>query len=207
MWAIRRLTAYRETKRLGRMRYRCGVMWLDRKLIDYLPPVLQQTREMQAVMEGEQPAVAGLWDAWKTVLDALFVRYANEQGLARWERMLGIRPRGTDSMEVRRVAVLARLNEQLPFTERTLRLMLDGVCGPGGYTLEIIYSEYRVFVRVHLWEKRAMDEAAALLGRVVPANMVIDLGLRYNTHRMLRPRPHRMLRGTTHRALREEVLA
>ena len=48
-------------------------MWLDRKLIDYLPPVLQQTREMQAVMEGEQPAVAGLWDAWKTVLDALFV--------------------------------------------------------------------------------------------------------------------------------------
>jgi hypothetical protein len=207
MWAIRRLTAYRETKRLGRMRYRCGVMWLDRKLIDYLPPVLQQTREMQAVMEGEQPAVAGLWDAWKTVLDALFVRYANEQGLARWERMLGIRPRGTDSMEVRRVAVLARLNEQLPFTERTLRLMLDGVCGPGGYTLEIIYREYRVFVRVHLWEKRAMDEAAALLGRVVPANMVIDLGLRYNTHRMLRPRLHRMLRGTTHRALREEVLA
>lgn len=189
------------------MRYRCGVMWLDRKLIDYLPPVLQQTREMQAVMEGEQPAVAGLWDAWKTVLDALFVRYANEQGLARWERMLGIRPRGTDSMEVRRVAVLARLNEQLPFTERTLRLMLDAVCGPGGYTLEIIYREYRVFVRVHLWEKRAMDEAAALLGRVVPANMVIDLGLRYNTHRMLRPRLHRMLRGTTHRALREEVLA
>ena len=192
---------------MGLMRYRCGVMWLDRKLIDYLPPVLQQTREMQAVMEGEQPAVAGLWDAWKTVLDALFVRYANEQGLARWERMLGIRPRGTDSMEVRRVAVLARLNEQLPFTERTLRLMLDGVCGPGGYTLEIIYREYRVFVRVHLWEKRAMDEAAALLGRVVPANMVIDLGLRYNTHRMLRPRLHRMLRGTTHRALREEVLA
>ena len=192
---------------MGRMRYRCGVMWLDRKLIDYLPPVLQQTREMQAVMEGEQPAGAGLWDAWKTVLDALFVRYANEQGLARWERMLGIRPRGTDSMEVRRVAVLARLNEQLPFTERTLRLMLDGVCGPGGYTLEIIYREYRVFVRVHLWEKRAMDEAAALLGRVVPANMVIDLGLRYNTHRMLRPRLHRMLRGTTHRALREEVLA
>lgn len=192
---------------MGRMRYRCGVMWLDRKLIDYLPPVLQQTREMQAVMEGEQPAVAGLWDAWKTVLDALFVRYANEQGLARWERMLGIRPRGTDSMEVRRVAVLARLNEQLPFTERTLRLMLDGVCGPGGYTLEIIYREYRVFVRVHLWEKRAMDEAAALLGRVVPANMVIDLGLRYNTHRMLRPRLHRMLRGTAHRALREEVLA
>ena len=192
---------------MGWMRYRCGVMWLDRKLIDYLPPVLQQTREMQAGMEGEQPAVAGLWDAWKTVLDALFVRYANEQGLARWERMLGIRPRGTDSMEVRRVAVLARLNEQLPFTERTLRLMLDGVCGPGGYTLEIIYREYRVFVRVHLWEKRAMDEAAALLGRVVPANMVIDLGLRYNTHRMLRPRLHRMLRGTTHRALREEVLA
>ena len=192
---------------MGWMRYRCGVMWLDRKLIDYLPPVLQQTREMQAVMEGEQPAVAGLWDAWKTVLDARFVRYANEQGLARWERMLGIRPRGTDSMEVRRVAVLARLNEQLPFTERTLRLMLDGVCGPGGYTLEIIYREYRVFVRVHLWEKRAMDEAAALLGRVVPANMVIDLGLRYNTHRMLRPRLHRMLRGTTHRALREEVLA
>ena len=192
---------------MGRMRYQCGVMWLDRKLIDYLPPVLQQTREMQAVMEGEQPAVAGLWDAWKTVLDALFVRYANEQGLARWERMLGIRPRGTDSMEVRRVAVLARLNEQLPFTERTLRLMLDGVCGPGGYTLEIIYREYRVFVRVHLWEKRAMDEAAALLGRVVPANMVIDLGLRYNTHRMLRPRPHRILRGTAHRALREEVLA
>ena len=45
-----------------------------------------------------------------------------------------------------------------------------------------IYREYRVFVRVHLWEKRAMDEAAALLGRVVPANMVIDLGPVSYTH-------------------------
>lgn len=89
-------------------------MWLDRKLIDYLPPVLQQTREMQAVMEGEQPAVAGLWDAWKTVLDALFVRYANEQGLARWERMLGIRPRRDRQHGSAAVAVLARLNETAP---------------------------------------------------------------------------------------------
>nr|WP_303791274.1 hypothetical protein [Anaerotruncus colihominis] len=53
----------------------------------------------------------------------------------------------------------------------------------------------------------APDAGRRLLSRVVPANMVIDLELRYNTHRMLRPRLHRMLRGTTHRALREEVLA
>lgn len=188
------------------MRYRCGVMWLDRKLIDYLPPVLQQTREMQAVMEGEQPAVAGLWDAWKTVLDALFVRYANEQGLARWERMLGIRPRGTDSVEARRAAVLARLNEQLPFTERTLRLMLDGVCGPDGYTLVVITSVFTVNVKVALTVKKQAEIISEMLERVLPCNMAFTVEIIYNTWVKVKPFTWGALNAFTWREIKEEVL-
>lgn len=178
---------------------------MDRKLADYLPPVLSGIRELAAVMDAEQPEAEALWAAMKTVLDAGFVETADSRGLARWERMLGIRPKGRDTLEIRRTRIIARLNERLPYTLLALKRMLTAICGADGYTVKLECTAYYLRVRVAVNRLECMEEVQRLLDRVVPANMVTAVEPDYNTHEDLGRYTHRQLGTYTHRELREKI--
>lgn len=75
---------------------------LDRKLIDYLPPVLQNVAEFAAITDAEQPEIEAAWDALGLVMDNQFIDSATEQGVALWERELGITPLASDTLADRK---------------------------------------------------------------------------------------------------------
>lgn len=177
---------------------------MDRKLIDYLPTVLAETREMAAIMAAEQPEVEALWEALRVVLDAGFVQTAGSQGISRWERIIGIRPKGTDTLDVRRIRILTRMNERLPYTMRVLCQMLAAICGPDGFWVRLYADRYHLRVRVALTQLESYNDVRAMLRRVVPANIQLDLAPDYNTHGDLRPYTHRRLTNHTHKGLRED---
>ena len=93
---------------------------MERNMLDYLPDALRPYRELRAMAAGWQALFDGLWRAADQALDDQFVTTAGEYGLSRWESMLGIRAKGTESLDKRRARVLSRLLEQLPFTMRGL---------------------------------------------------------------------------------------
>lgn len=177
-----------------------------RRLIGYLPPVLSKTCEMSAIMAAEQPEMETAWDMWRQVLHNAFVQTADARGLARWEKVMGILPKAQDTTEQRRLQVLTRLNEKLPYTVRVLHQMLTACCGPDGYRLSVSTGEYQVVVQIELAAKEHFTEVQAMLERVVPANMRLLLDLRYNTYGDLRGRIYADLGRVKYRDLREEAL-
>ena len=46
---------------------------MDRKLLDYLPPVLREVMEMQAINAANEPEIAIAWDAITLVLANQFL--------------------------------------------------------------------------------------------------------------------------------------
>ena len=86
---------------------------MERKLTDYLPDTLRGYREFAAIADGQQWLYDGLWEAVDRALDDQFVPSAGEYGLSRWESILGIYAKGTDTAEERRTRILLRLSEQL----------------------------------------------------------------------------------------------
>ena len=85
-------------------------------LLGYLPDVLKDTKEMQAIMAAEMPEIQALWQACEDVLNDQFIVEATENGVARREKMLGISPFATDTLDDRKFRILSRYNEQLPYT-------------------------------------------------------------------------------------------
>lgn len=144
---------------------------MERKLLDYLPPVLKEAREMRAIMEAEQPEAEACWDALQRTLNNLFVRTGDEAGLARWERLLAIRPKGRETLDERKLHVLARLNERLPYTIRALRGMLSNLCGDRFLAAEVYPDEYRLEVEIEAGAQALFSLVRELLERVVPANL------------------------------------
>lgn len=179
---------------------------MDRELIDYLPDFLKEFREFKELMRAEQPEIELLWNYIDKVLNDYFIEDARESGIKRFETILSIKPKDTDSLEDRRFRIMARWNEQLPYTMNVLRMQLEKLCGADGYKVELKNNEYTLIVRVALVAKNNYNDVKSYLERMTPANMVIDLSLLYNQYKNFKDYTYKQLKTKTYKQLREEAI-
>jgi hypothetical protein len=181
---------------------------MDREinLLNYLPSVMQEFKEFKVLAEAENPEVSALWSVLEDIMNDQFINDSTENGVKRWETILKIIPKGTDSLDVRKFRILTRLNEKLPYTFTALEQQLVTLCGADRFSLELNNGTYTLTVRVELAAKGKFDEVNELLKRTVPANIVIDLSLLYNQQSVLSGFTHGQLSAYTHNQLRIEVI-
>lgn len=180
-------------------------MATDRKLINYLPHFMQEYVEMQKIMEAEQPEVDLLWNAVENALANQFILEASESGVKRWESMLGVSPKDTDSLDERKFRILTLLNQEIPYTLRKLEQALTNLCGEKGFSIVVTAAEYHIEVRLALTNKNNYQEVVDVLKKMVPANMTQYVQIMYNTHNVLMQFTHEYLSAYTHEQLRNEV--
>ena len=72
---------------------------MRKKLQDYLPPILLKTYEFPLLCETEQPEIDRLHDAADAVLDAQFLSTAGEYAIQRYEKIFGVVPQDTDTLD------------------------------------------------------------------------------------------------------------
>jgi hypothetical protein len=143
-------------------------------LIDYLPPFLQGYREMQAIMTAENPEFQAVSDEGQVVLDNTFILYCNEDGIARFERMLGIYPLPSDPLEARQSRVLTRWNDTVPYTMKSFISKLAALQGNGNIQITIFKDQYKIKVVTHLEKQGQQDDLAYLFKTVLPCNLVVE---------------------------------
>ncbi len=168
--------------------------------------MIREIQEFGQLAQAEQPEVALLWQAVADVLDDQFVPTAKEGGIKRWESMLQIQPMTSNTLDERRFRILTRLNQRLPYTWNGLRQQLSTLCGADGYTLELQHEAYTVKVRVALKAKANYGDVDHLLERMLPANLVIDLSLKYNQHMNFTRITHAAMKRYKQEQLRNEVV-
>lgn len=149
----------------------------ERRLLDYLPPVVRQVLDFQQINAATEPEIRLAWQALSRVQGNQFLAEADAAGLGVWERELGLFPKAGDSLAVRRARILAAWLRKPPYTLRWLRSWLDGLGGPeghseavDGYTLNVqldydLLPEPEVLLR----------DIKTMLRALRPANMVIEL--------------------------------
>jgi len=149
----------------------------------------------------EQPEFDRGWEALYFCLDEQFVMTASEQSISRFERIVGISPRPTDTLDDRRFAILAAMANEIPYTIRWLRARLYALLGDK-IELDLDHDNYHLQARIALQAKRQFDLVLNLLRRVVPANITLDASLDYRRHGMLTRFRHRELKPYTHEQIR-----
>lgn len=180
---------------------------MDRTLIEYLPDIMRDYEEMKQIMQVEQPVIEALWKACDELLNEAYVQTETEVGAARWEKILDIQPKDNDDLNTRNFRIRGRLVEDLPYTDRVFTRQLAALCGEKGYTKEIMNQNgLTMKIRVALTAKELKDEVEKLADRVVPANILLDIQLMYNTHKMLKKYTHRQLVEMRHSQIKETVL-
>lgn len=137
-------------------------------LAGYLPPFLREYREMQALMQAEDAEFSSLQSALQGMLDHLFIQTADENMLARYEKIMGVRPAAGESMKTRRLRLLlasgrmerftiARLIETAAQLGETVEAELLAGCkialefiAADAENIEILLEEFRASLPAHL---------------------------------------------------------
>ena len=176
-------------------------------ILSYLPEVLSSAECMKAISAAQNPKLSSAYEDIDMLLDNQFIISANIDGIKRWEQILGISPKATNTLQDRRFRVLSRLNSKLPYTYKRLQEQLEILCPDGGYELDLDAGGATLRIRVALAAKEQFAEVEKLAARQVPANLVLDISLLYNTHYVLAAATHQALAGYTHTQLREELIS
>ena len=152
---------------------------MDRRLLDYLPPVLREVSDFQSINEANEPEIRAAWDALARVLDNQFLETADARGVAVWEKELRLYPKDTDTLDGRKARIKAIWNARLPYSLLWLDGWLDGLCGAGGHEQSV--KDYTLTVHLKhdtvLKSGSSAAEIAAMLPAYVPANLLIDMYL------------------------------
>lgn len=172
----------------------------------YLPEVLKNVRELDAIMDAENPEIEDLWQACEDCMNDQFISEATENGIERREKMLGITPFATDTLDDRRFRLLSRYMEDIPYTRKSLINMLTSLCGEGGYQIVFSTGTFTVSVKVALTVKKQADSVRELLARILPYNMTFTVELLYNTWGQIKAYTWGELKQLTWREIKEEVL-
>ena len=144
-------------------------------LLSYLPPVIQELEEFKQIMNTESEEFNILVKEYQNLLSDQFVHEATENGLSRWEKILGINPKPTDTLESRRWEILNRLNIKIPYTGIMLKNKLYAIYGDS-YTIKLISDTYTIQIRVpQELSDTEIRSTYTMLEVIVPANMIIDI--------------------------------
>lgn len=176
------------------------------ELHNYWPEFMTELKEFKALALAEQPEITAAQLVVRQIPDDFFVETLTEAGAERWEKMLGLTMAGDWAIEDRRFRIMTWFTEQAPFTFRRLKELLGTLCGEDGFTMSRDANMRSLIVRLAMTAKQNYRDVEALLERIVPANMTIDLSLLYNQYGLLAGLTHAQLAAYTHEQLRNEAI-
>lgn len=145
---------------------------MDRDILDYLPEIMQKYDEIKVLMVSEQAELEIIEEALNGTMDNAFIMDSNLAGITRYEKMLGITPNVYDTLEARRVRIMARWNNMVPYTYRELIKKLDALCGKRNYVLEPDFNSYQLGITTNLQLSSQVEELEKLLNNIVPCNIL-----------------------------------
>ncbi len=150
---------------------------MDRKLLDYLPPVLREVMDMKVINGANEPEISLAWDVLAMVLANQFLETADVQGVSVWEKELKIFPKDTDTLELRKARIKAKWNLKLPYTMPWLKSWMTELFGADRH--EEWVDDYALNIRLKqdlsAEMSRKISEFFETLLTVIPENIWMEL--------------------------------
>jgi len=144
-------------------------------LWQYLPEFLKQFRELDGLFEAERPQFQALEHNRQSLLDNLFIETATNEGLKRFESILGLTPSAGETLEVRRSNVLTNWFSNKVCTLKTLLTRLQIL--QQNENVQLYWDEddiHLLHVITRLEQMGQVDRLYEILESMLPANVVYD---------------------------------
>ena len=143
-------------------------------LIKYIPDVLSDVDEYKAVMTLETNAKKEQWDKLESIFDSQYILEAPELGISLFEKMHGIKPLDTETLQERRNRIYVLYNEVSPFTRRWFQTSLEKMCGGKSHvSVRYLTETFTVEITFNCVPINILLQCFEWVERVTPYNMLL----------------------------------
>ncbi|WP_443871991.1 putative phage tail protein [Megamonas funiformis] len=144
------------------------------KVQRYYPNVIANADEFKQLSLLENEEFKIIWQANCKWFYNTFVYKVDLQGIKRWEDMLKLTPKSTETLEDRRINILVKLNSMLPYTIRRLQQILDIRYGENN-AIAITTKEYELLIDFNNEIELNIGSMRAILRCIIPANLIFKI--------------------------------
>ncbi len=144
------------------------------KLIEYMPPYLKNVLEFIKIFDAEDIEVQNIRYLIDKMLKEVIVKEATSYGLDRYEKIYGIKNKA-ETIEARRMNILFKINNKVPYTLKWLINTLDESIGKENYKL--VAKDYELYITINLAYTEAAEMLKSNLIKQIPANIQLDYEL------------------------------
>lgn len=145
-------------------------------ILKYLPPIVADSREFKLVANGVNPELILNWEALEEVMDNQFIMTLSIVGIERWEAMLQLYPKPSDSLDQRRLRILVYTNSKIPYTMRFLIGSLTTMFnGADNFTVNYNNEGYVLKISIHILLGDLIFEFIDFMNRIVPCNVITKI--------------------------------
>lgn len=163
------------------MRFRCEVkshmyepLQREVDVHKYYPDLMKDIFEFREISKVENENFNQVRLNLLQLFSMRFVHEADEVGLARWEKMLKIKRRTSDDLALRRMRILAKINNKLPYTWRTLQQLLISFYGEENFQLNLDSQEYEIEILIPAGTT-TYNELLTILEPMFPMNIKYEV--------------------------------
>lgn len=146
------------------------------KYLDYLPEYLHDVKEFQAIDGSINPQMDVLMQSSEQVYANQFLKTADLPTVKRWEKIDSIISPSSFSLESRRLKLIQRQSQKVPYTLNMLRDYLSQLFTHADASMD--YARRQMNVEILMEDNTQVDNLYAPLRQMLPANMLIHITLR-----------------------------
>lgn len=137
---------------------------------EYYPPHIQEMKEFGEISKAYDAELRRLWDVAGKIERNSTLLTLDEDGVKMHENFLGVVPGDGDSLETRRARIVMIYVQSIPFTEKKLREVLNGLLGNNAYDLNI--EGYDMTIVSHIISFYLVEDLLKeTLTEMLPANI------------------------------------
>jgi hypothetical protein len=143
------------------------------KLIDYLPELYHELKEMVKLTDAEDVEFDALAVSIQQLLNDQFVDTASVQAIKRREQQLDIRADpSVETLDFRRRRLIHRYSTRPPFTVRYLQNRLNELIGAGVATVELDVQNFILTIKLKIPDAAHFLEIEHVIRLMKPANLI-----------------------------------
>ena len=173
--------------------------------IHWLPKHLARMEEWKEICAAYDVLLSEAWQALDDLHANMSLTELTESGCEMWEKLLGIIPGKSDTLEERRYRIQTYWTQELPYTLPKLEEMLKHLCDDGNFHIINDTRNYRLTIKLGISNENNYADVVDLLERVLPANLERATLIMFNTYNVLAAYTYTQLAAKTYEQWRTEV--
>ena len=146
-------------------------------ILNNYPPVIKQIREMQQIAKAEDIEFSKLNVSISEVIRNMFVSTANETGVRRFEKLLGIKPKAEQSLDDRKIYILSMMNRR-KMSLSELMTMLSNYSE--GITILNDIENMEMIVEINT-DAGSLDMLNSIIDEILPLNIFFMFAMQRET--------------------------